>query len=233
MAKKKLTGYFIEDHPEIMDRLQLGKATADDQKKIAAALYDADVYEDVYMNCTSKIEPYVERAGKPDGELPASLCDSLDILLEFWNEHRENPACKEEVMALIRKGLNVGAKYSLDPCIEALAKLDSVTTSTIIQRIAKATPKAAYLAPGFPSRLIKWREYAGLTQEELARKAMVNVPALQGYENGVKNPQPRTVRRLVNALNIPLSKLVDGENEQQIPIGASSVKKHSVDEETE
>jgi len=230
--KKKLTGYFIEDHADIMERLAAGTATADDQKKAAAALNEADLYEDVYQNCTNKIEPYVERAGQA-GDLPASLCDSVDILLEFWLANKDNPACQPETMADVRKALSVGVKYSLVPCIDALAKLDAVTPQTVIQRAARAAPKSYFLAPGFPSRLIKWREYAGLTQEELARKCVLPVTAVQGYENGTKNPQPRTVRRIVNVLNVPLSKLVDGENEQQIPIGVSSATKRSVDEETE
>lgn len=230
MAKKK-TGYFIEDHADIVAALEAGTATAEQQKLAAAALQEADLYQDVYNNCTDKIEPHVLRAGKFDGELPASLCDSLDILLEFWNKNKANPACDEEFMADMRKALTVGARYSLDPCIKALAKLDSVTTSTVIQRIAKAAPKASYFAPGFPSRLTALRAKAGLTQDELARKIVAPLAAIQGYENGVKNPQPRTLRRLATALKVSLTALVDGEPEPVI--GVSSVKKRSVDEDSE
>lgn len=231
--KKKLTGYFIEDHEDIMKRLEAGTATAADQAKAASELYDSDIYHDSYNFCTDQIEPYTARPHRPDGELPASVGESLGLLLEFWNANKANPACNEEVMADIRRALNVGAKYSLVPCIEALAKLDSVTTQTIIQRAAKATPKSSFLAPGFPSRLTKWREYAGLTQKELAQKIWLPENTVMRYELGAMTPQPRTIRRIVNALNVPLSKLVDGENEQQIPIGVSSVKPRAADEETE
>lgn len=231
--KKKLTGYFIEDHEDIMERLEAGTATAADQKLIAAELYESDIYHDSYNFCTEQIEPFVARPHNPDGELPASVGESLGMLLEFWNANKANPACNEEVMGLVRKALSVGAKYSLVPCIEALAKLDSVTQQTIIQRAAKASPKTSFLAPGFPSRLIKWREYAGLTQKELAKKVRLPENTVMRYELGTMTPQPRTIRSIVNALNIPLSKLVDGENEQQQPIGVSSATKRAADEDSE
>ena len=39
------------------------------------------IYEDVYDQCCSLIEPYVERPGKP-GFLPGSVVDSLSLLLK-------------------------------------------------------------------------------------------------------------------------------------------------------
>lgn len=230
MAKKK-TGYFVEDNADIMARLGAGTATAEQQKLAASALMEADTYQDSYFYCADQIEPYTARPHRPDGGLPASVGESLTILLEFWNRNKANPACDEEFMADIRKALTVGARYSLDPCIKALAKLDSVTTSTVIQRIARAAPKASYFAPGFPSRLTALRAKAGLTQDELARKIVAPLAAVQGYENGVKNPQPRTLRRLATALKVSLTALVDGEPEPAI--GVSSVKKRSVDEDSE
>lgn len=45
------------------------------------------IYEDVYDQCCSLIEPYVERPGKP-GFLPGSVVDSLSLLLKKELERR-------------------------------------------------------------------------------------------------------------------------------------------------
>lgn len=229
MPKKKKTGYFVEDHADIMERLRAGTATAADQILAANALQEADQYEDAYHFCTEQIEPYVQRAERPNGLLPASLCDSVAVLLEFWNANRNNPACDAEVMAIIRKALTSGAKYSLAPSIEALAKLDAVSTSTVTQRLAKATQRAGFLAPGFPARLQKGREDAGLSQEELARKIKVQTDTVIAYEAGTRTPSMMMVSRMVDVLNIPLSKA----HPEAEPIKVSSDLKHSVDEEME
>ncbi len=53
------------------------------------------------------------------------------------------------------------------------------------------------------------REYAGLTQEELADKAEVNRTTLSKIENGLAEPRARTLLRLARALKVPPAHLWD------------------------
>lgn len=229
MAKK--TGYFVEDHADIMERLRAGTATAADQILAANALQEADQYEDAYHFCTEQIEPYVQRAERPNGLLPASLCDSVTMLLEFWNENRNNPAINVSVMANVRRALATGAKYSLASCEEALAKLDTLMPKATTQRVPTPPLRLGFPAPGFPARLKKCREEAGFGRGYLAVMMRVHESTIAHYEAGNITPQGRTVIRLATVLQIPLAKLRDGEVEQ--PIKVTSDQKHSVDEETE
>lgn len=211
MARRKLTGYFIEDHADIMKRLEAGVATAEDQKKIFDELQEADLHADVYNNLTSKIEPYVCRMTRPDGTLPSSVCDSMDILLEFWLKHRTNPVLKEGVMAMIRKALTVGTRYSLIPCVEALAKLDAEEAAEVAQRYSRAYPNSAKLSPGFPLRLQAARKAANMTIEELAERVYQPPKNVERYELGTMVPQTRTINRIVNVLHTSLEALTVGD----------------------
>ncbi len=57
----------------------------------------ASVEEDVYCAIADMIEPYVQREGSnPNGELPASVHDSVAILLDHWAKTRQ-PAGQEPV----------------------------------------------------------------------------------------------------------------------------------------
>lgn len=233
MAKEK-TGYFVEDHADIMERLAAGTATAEDQRLAAAALHEADIYQDVYNNCTDKIEPYIERVTRPDGDLPASLCDSVDMLLEFWLANRQNPACNSEVMGLVRKGLTVGAKHSLAPCIEALAKVTAESTEMVPGMRGKNAPNGANLAPGFPTRLQKLRIAARVSAAQLAKRIRSTTTAIEQYEVGEVVPQGRIVSRIVKALQADEKYLIHGIEPEQRPIGVSSVKKvKAADEDSE
>lgn len=234
MARRKLTGYFIEDHADIMARLKTGTATPDDQKKILAELQEADLHADVYNNLTSKIEPYVCRITRPDGTLPSSVCDSMDILLEFWLKHRSNPALQEGVMAMIRKALTVGTRYSLTPCVEALAKLDAEEAAEVAQRYSRAYPNSAKLSPGFPLRLQAARQAAGMSVEELAERVYQPPKNVERYELGTMVPQTRTINRIVNVLHTSLAALTRGEPvEPPTKVSLSFAHMRGADEDSE
>ena len=58
--------------------------------------------------------------------------------------------------------------------------------------------------------LIKaWREYLGLTQEELATKAGLKQPALARLEKPGSNPRAATLKKLANAMGILVEQLRD------------------------
>lgn len=80
--------YFVDDHEDTMDRLSVGKATEGDQLLVFNQLHHADLYEDVYDQLTDMIEPYVQRGERPNGQLPASVVSSMQILLNFWLENK-------------------------------------------------------------------------------------------------------------------------------------------------
>lgn len=62
------------------------------------------------------------------------------------------------------------------------------------------------------ARLKYYREYAGLTQQQLAEAAGISVPAIEKYENGTRSlarASVDTVIKIARALGTPLEKLVE------------------------
>jgi len=58
--------------------------------------------------------------------------------------------------------------------------------------------------------LIKaWREYSGLTQNELAQKAGIKQPALARLENSGATPRKTTLMKLAKAMNISIEQLIE------------------------
>ena len=55
----------------------------------------------------------------------------------------------------------------------------------------------------FGELLARYRESAGLTQEELAERAELSVRGLRYLERGLRRPYKDTVERLVQALALP------------------------------
>jgi DNA-binding XRE family transcriptional regulator len=58
--------------------------------------------------------------------------------------------------------------------------------------------------------LIKaWREYFGLTQGELSKKAGIKQPALARLEKSDANPRKSSLKKLADAMDITLGQLLD------------------------
>jgi len=58
--------------------------------------------------------------------------------------------------------------------------------------------------------LIKaWREYLGLTQDELAAKANLKQPALARLEKSDANPGKSTLKKIADALEITVEQLIE------------------------
>lgn len=66
------------------------------------------------------------------------------------------------------------------------------------------------LARDLGRRIAVQRRTAGLTQEDLAERAGVNVKTIQGVEQGRTEPELRTLTLLAKALNTSLENLVPG-----------------------
>jgi DNA-binding XRE family transcriptional regulator len=59
------------------------------------------------------------------------------------------------------------------------------------------------------SLLKAWREYLGLTQAEVAKRAKMSQPAYAKIEKPGTNPRTTTLRKLSKALGISLEQLTD------------------------
>lgn len=57
------------------------------------------------------------------------------------------------------------------------------------------------------------REFAGLSQAELSRQSAVSQGHISGIEAGEKNASPKTVRKLADALKVPVAALVNAPSE--------------------
>lgn len=64
-------------------------------------------------------------------------------------------------------------------------------------------------------KLKQFREKAGFTQKEMAKKISVSDISYQYYELGIRNPKAKTVRRIELILNTNIS-LTDEENVQAL-----------------
>jgi transcriptional regulator with XRE-family HTH domain len=62
----------------------------------------------------------------------------------------------------------------------------------------------------FGRRIRECRRLLGITQEELAERAGVNIKTVQGAEQGRTEPELRTVRRLAKTLRTSVDWLVHG-----------------------
>lgn len=96
------------------------EAAADELEAALAARQpvesEKNVAADTYWTLAEMIEPHVQREGiNPDGVLPASVHDSVAILLEHWLRTRqpvgENPAWRDE---LVREAYNRGLADGLN-----------------------------------------------------------------------------------------------------------------------
>jgi transcriptional regulator with XRE-family HTH domain len=54
-----------------------------------------------------------------------------------------------------------------------------------------------------------WRRARGLSQVDLAAKAHMSQHTVTSLENGKQRPQPKTLRKLSEALNVPIEDLLD------------------------
>ena len=54
-----------------------------------------------------------------------------------------------------------------------------------------------------------WREYFGLTQQELAQRAGMSQPALARLEKGDSKPRASTLKKLAEAMGISVAQLAD------------------------
>lgn len=63
------------------------------------------------------------------------------------------------------------------------------------------------------------RKEKGLTQKELGELCGINEANIRKYENGKQNPKIETIRRIANALGVPLNDLMPDSFEQTVQIG--------------
>lgn len=61
----------------------------------------------------------------------------------------------------------------------------------------------------FGSQVRKLRNKRGISQEELAKKAKLDLTTINEIENGNRDPMLKTIWKIANALDIKLSQLFD------------------------
>ena len=59
------------------------------------------------------------------------------------------------------------------------------------------------------SMIRAWREYFGMTQQELARRAGMTQPALARLEKSESKPRISTLKKIASAMDITLEQLAD------------------------
>jgi transcriptional regulator with XRE-family HTH domain len=76
-------------------------------------------------------------------------------------------------------------------------------------KVASNRPTADPFLSAFGSHLRALRKNSGLSQEETADRAGINVTYLSGVERGLRNPSIKNVRRLADTLGVPTKELFD------------------------
>lgn len=69
---------------------------------------------------------------------------------------------------------------------------------------------------GFPSKLVRLRAEAGMTQKDLAKASGISVPQIGRYETGVSKPRMTAIVKLARALNVDASELEDADSEPEV-----------------
>ncbi|WDH25074.1 helix-turn-helix domain-containing protein [Pseudomonas chlororaphis] len=68
---------------------------------------------------------------------------------------------------------------------------------------------------GFPSRLVRLRANAGMTQKELAKASGISVPQIGRYETGLSAPRMTALVKLARALGVEVSAFDNAEQEPE------------------
>ena len=68
----------------------------------------------------------------------------------------------------------------------------------------------------FAENLKRIRKSKGLSQKELAEKLGVSQPSYAQYERGARNPKVETIRKIANALDIPVEELNPPSNLEKL-----------------
>ncbi|WP_339419052.1 MULTISPECIES: helix-turn-helix domain-containing protein [unclassified Pseudomonas] len=68
---------------------------------------------------------------------------------------------------------------------------------------------------GFPSRLVRLRADAGMTQRDLAKASGLSVPQIGRYEMGTSTPRMTALVKLAKALKVDVSELENSEDEPE------------------
>lgn len=69
---------------------------------------------------------------------------------------------------------------------------------------------------GFPSRLVRLRADAGMTQRDLAKVSGVSLPQIGRYETGTSKPRMTAIVKLAKALNVSTEELLDSDSEPEM-----------------
>ena len=67
-----------------------------------------------------------------------------------------------------------------------------------------------------PEKLIRARHRKGYSLRELGRASSTDHNNIWMYENGRRNPQPRAIRRLAEALDVEVADLLREEEEEEV-----------------
>ncbi|WP_312387746.1 helix-turn-helix transcriptional regulator [Pseudomonas sp.] len=69
---------------------------------------------------------------------------------------------------------------------------------------------------GFPSRLVRLRADAGMTQRDLAKASGISLPQIGRYEMGTSKPRMTALVKLAGALGCDVSDLEDAADESAV-----------------
>ncbi|PLU99928.1 helix-turn-helix domain-containing protein [Pseudomonas plecoglossicida] len=72
-----------------------------------------------------------------------------------------------------------------------------------------------HLPKGFPSRLVRLRADAGMTQKDLAKASGISVPQIGRYETGTSSPRLSALVKLSEALGVTIDDLQDVDPESK------------------
>lgn len=78
--------------------------------------------------------------------------------------------------------------------------------------------------------LVRWRQMAAMTQQELARLVRVDVQQLAKFEAGRERVTPGQLLDLARALNIPVANLFDGVTSQLFDQALPQLDRHFLEQ---
>ena len=137
------------------------------------------------------------------------LCRRLRIWQFIQGLSDKKIASSLKVSCANYRRLTCGARKPSLKMAGRLAEILDISLDALVgQRSSHDHRETTRRVPGLPIRLVRLRDAAGLTQQELATRSGVHVETISYLERGVRAPSLALAWRLCQALECPLDDLV-------------------------
>ena len=157
--------------------------------------------------------------GRTEERSPRSLTWSMNRLKELRKDRKET---QEDIANMLGVDRTTYSKYesgASEPSFEILLKLSqifNVSTDYLLGR----TEQKNVVPSSFGQQLKALREEKDISQKELAEKLFVSAQAVSKWEKDKSSPNPETLAKIADILDVSADYLLERTEQQETPIPA-------------